>query len=630
MLRVHWVLTVLVLKVLMVLVVLCASLTLQAQTPAAPRDGVISGQVVDAATGRPVGAVVVSISGPGISTNLVPTRSTGAVSVAANPSVPRILTGADGRFMFRDLGSGGFTVTASKGGYADGASGRRRPGGAPQALTLTDVQRSHTAVIRVWKNAAIAGTVLDEAGEPVVGLAVLAMARTLVGGRRRFGHAGATAITDDRGMYRIGNVQPGEYLVMASPPLMSARVSTLLEARASGRGGAGELAALATGALLSGTMGLQVGDAMIGIGRGQATPPPPAGARMQVYPPTFHPAANSPAQAVTIVVASGEERTGVDLQLQPVAAARVSGTVSTPAGPAALATLHLVPEGFDEVDPWAFAPLAGADAGGTFTFPAVTPGQYRLQTTVRPTPSGTNNDVFWTDMPMTIAGADVDGVVVSTHPGLRLAGRFEFEGTNPRPTGPPQRPTLTVPISLERADGPAPVPRGGTSSSQDGFALTGIPGGRYRVRVSNSPAGWMFKSATLNGVDVSETPFDFSRDVSDLVITFTDRWTGVSGVVQGTGADAAVVLVFPTDAQAWTDYGTTSRRLKSARPNAQGRFGLSSLPPGDYFIVAIPDEQSADWIDPKTLDALARLATQISIGDGDHRTIDLRVREVKP
>ena len=617
MLRVPGVLKVLVLGVPGMLGVL------QAQTPAAPRDGVISGQVVDASTGKPVGAVVVSIDGPGIRTNFVPTRSSGTVSLAANPSVPRILTAADGRFMFRDLGSGAFTVTASKGGYADGASGRRRPGGAPQPIALTETQRASTVVIPIWKNAAIAGTVVDEAGEPVVGLAVRAMARTLVGGQRRFGPAGVTAMTDDRGMYRFGNVQPGEYLVMTSPPLMSARISTLAEPRTIGRGSAEALAVL-----LSGNMGLPVGDAIIAIGRGVPTPPPPAGTRMQVYPPTFHPAANAPAQATTIVVASGEERTGVDLQLQPVTAARVSGTASTPAGPAAMATLLLVPDGFNEVDPSAFAPTASADAAGAFTFPAVPPGQYRLQMTARPTPSGTNNELFWTDMPMTITGADVDGVVVVTRPGLRLAGRLEFEGTTPRPTGPPQRPTMTVPIVLERTDGPAPVPRGATSWSQDGFALTGIPGGRYRVRVSNSPAGWMFKSAALNGVDVSEMPFDFSRDVSDLVITFTDRWTGVSGVVQGTGADAAVVLVFPADAQAWTNYGTTSRRLKSTRPNAQGRFGLSSLPPGDYFIVAIPDEQSSDWTDPKTLDALARLATQISIGDGDHRTIDLRVREV--
>ena len=137
----------------------------------------------------------------------------------------------------------------------------------------------------------------------------------------------------------------------------------------------------------------------------------------------------------------------------------------------------------------------------------------------------------------------------------------------------------------------------------------------------------MFKSATLNGVDVSETPLELSRDVTDLAITFTDRWTGLSGVVQGTGAAGATVVVFPADAQTWSQPGSTPRRFKSARADAQGRFGISSLPPGEYFAAAIPDEDAAEWRDPKNLDALARAATRVSIGDGEHRTIDLRVRE---
>jgi hypothetical protein len=73
--------------------------------------------------------------------------------------------------------------------------------------------------------------------------------------------------------------------------------------------------------------------------------------------------------------------------------------------------------------------------------------------------------------------------------------------------------------------------------------------------------------------------------------------------------------------------------LKSTRANARGEFGLSSVPPGDYYVIAVPEEQSADWRDPKSLEALARLATQITIGEGEHRTVDLQVnlqfREVR-
>jgi hypothetical protein len=47
-----------------------------------------------------------------------PTASGGPGGVAVNPTVPRVMTGADGRFMFRDLQPGSFTITAARNGYA--------------------------------------------------------------------------------------------------------------------------------------------------------------------------------------------------------------------------------------------------------------------------------------------------------------------------------------------------------------------------------------------------------------------------------------------------------------------------------------------------------------------------------
>ena len=100
---------------------------------------------------------------------------------------------------------------------------------------------------------------------------------------------------------------------------------------------------------------------------------------------------------------------------------------------------------------------------------------------------------------------------------------------------------MSVPFVLDPADATsAPVPDQLAAISGDGpgFVVTGYRPGRYRVRVPNSPPGWMFKAATLNGVDVSENPFELTRDVTDLVLTFTDRWSGIGGLVQGTGATA--------------------------------------------------------------------------------------------
>jgi hypothetical protein len=357
---------------------------------------------------------------------------------------------------------------------------------------------------------------------------------------------------------------------------------------------------------------------------------------MQIYPTTFHPSALVPAQAASVTIASGEERAGVDVQLQPVPTARVSGLVTSPMGPAGMMPLRLLLQGGDEIPPDLLANMTVTDAVGAFTFPAVPAGQYTLRAagTVR-----TGNELsskggnYWTAMPVTVSETDLDGLVVDLRQMLRISGRAEFQGSNP-----PQLSAvrgMAITLGLESVDGPFGPGFGGGSgaagSTWDGptFTLFGYTGGRYVVRVANSPAGWMFKSATLDGRDVSETPFDFQHDVSDLVITFTDRWSGISGSVQGAAADGASVVVFPIDAQSWTNYGSNPRRLKSARATAQGRFGISSLPPGDYYAVAIPEEQAADWRDPKMLEELARVATRVSIGEGEHKTIDLSIKEVR-
>lgn len=576
-----------------------------AQTPApVERVGAIAGRVVDASTGRPVSAALVSITG------------TGQITSGPNAS-PRLLTGTDGRFVFSQLPAPGrFNISASKGGYAGGAYGMQRPNGTSQSIELSTTQKTADITIPVWKHGAITGTVTDEAGEPVVGVQVRAAMRR-AGAARQFGGAVAAGMTDDRGMYRLGSLLPGDYIVVASLPGVSAPAGIFADVARSGRS-TGELAGLVAGQSLQ---GVRVGDALYGPARGMVTPPPPVGTRMQIYPPTFHPAAMNPAHATVVSVGSGEERASIDLHLTPVPTLRVSGTLIGPAGPAAMVPLRLLPSGGELIPPEALGAIGVTDASGSFVFPAVVPGNYVLKNEVRESAAS-----GWVALPVAVTGDDVDGVVATLQPGLRITARTQFEGNAPPPAPAPSR---TLPFSLEPEDGSPTVSLSAPGVSAAVITIVGYSPGRYRVRVANSPAGWMFKAAMLDGVDVSLTPFDFTRDIPDLTLVFTDRWSGVSGVVQGTRADRAAVILFPTDARAWINAGPSPRRLRSVRVDAQGRFGINSVPPGDYYVVAIPDQQSGDWREPSMLEALARMATQVSIAEGEHKMLDLQLREAR-
>ena len=120
----------------------------------------------------------------------------------------RLLTDSDGRFAFDDLPPGEFNVTATLSGYATGAHGRQRPSGVSVPIALADGQRVADLVIPLWPHAALAGTVVDDAGEPVIGVAVHAYRRSIAGGRWQFSLA-ASDTTDDRGEFRIGSLEPG-------------------------------------------------------------------------------------------------------------------------------------------------------------------------------------------------------------------------------------------------------------------------------------------------------------------------------------------------------------------------------------------------------------------------------------
>src|SRR5262245_39615924 len=180
------------------------------QTPYV-RTGIIVGRVIDADTGKPVAGAAVTLNG-GMVVPQVVTRGANGNNIVTPPPLPtRYLTDSEGRFAFRDLTRGGYSINANKSGYSDGAIGRMRPNGPGQTIQLLDNQRIGDITIRVFKFASIGGTITDNRGEPVVNQQVRAYRRTLVAGRRMLSTSGPTTNTDDRGQYRFGNLTPGEY-----------------------------------------------------------------------------------------------------------------------------------------------------------------------------------------------------------------------------------------------------------------------------------------------------------------------------------------------------------------------------------------------------------------------------------
>jgi hypothetical protein len=153
------------------------------------------------------------------------------------------------------------------------------------------------------------------------------------------------------------------------------------------------------------------------------------------------------------------------------------------------------------------------------------------------------------------------------------------------------------------------------------------------VRVGGTPAGWTLRSVISEGRDISDTPLDLgAADVGNVVITFTDRPTKLTGSVRGAGGNAdpdALVVIFPADNSAWTGFGLNPRRMRSTRAAKSGAYTFSGLPPGEYIVAAMKDEAIGSWQHPEMLDALSRIGTSVRLLEGDTRTQDLKTGVVR-
>lgn len=166
-----------------------------------------------------------------------------------------------------------------------------------------------------------------------------------------------------------------------------------------------------------------------------------------------------------------------------------------------------------------------------------------------------------------------------------------------------------------------------TVDSTGRFTFPGVLPGTYRVSVSGQPSNWMAKSAVFGGRDALDLMLDVKpgEDQSG-VITLTTRSAALSGKIQdstGQPTSAYTIVLFAADTRFWVPQ---SRRIQATRPATDGRFSFSNLPAGDYRLVAITDAEPGQWFDPAFLRELAGSALSITIGDGEQRVQDIRVK----
>jgi len=616
--------------------------------PARPTDsrppvGLIVGRVVDASTNRPIARAIVTLVAPQAATGDVPVN----LSAPLPANVPRVYTDAEGRFLFRNLAAGAYTFLASGQGYLDGGYGQRRIGGPTQPFALAENQRVGDVTIRLWKEAGLSGHVTDDTGAPVPDIWVTALPRARLS-ERGPGTVSRTnttsgALTDDRGAYRIAGLPPGEYVAVVPSRMIqwpaawaSLDAQALQQVRSTGISGiTANATALRVGdvALQTSSEGSYGGSNMLAAILPTTIRPD---GRLFGYAQTFHPSTTSASGASVIALASGDARTGVDIQVRPMALTRVSGTLVGPTGPLAGAGVHIVPAfaANQMLERTHETAVSTTDAKGAFTFLGIPPGSYVLKAWTLPVVLVIGRDAMpadttlWSEVSVTVGNTPVTDLTVTLRPGLTLSGRIVFDGTAPQPN--PAQAQSTLSVAFEPIWPLAFTNRLGVRANANGeFTTQGLPRGTYVPVLPNQfgQRGWYFESATLNGRDLFVEPIVLdSENISGIEIRFGDRRTELSGTVtdaSGKPDQAATVVIFPADSRKWIEHGLSPIAARTTSVSQTGAYALA-MRPGEFLAAAVSDDVLANWPNASTIEALARTATRVTIARGQTARVDLK------
>jgi hypothetical protein len=480
------------------------------------------------------------------------------------------LTDLEGRFELAQVPPGRYRLVAEKRSHLTLEYGQRHAREPGKPIDLSNGQTIEGVDLVLPSGGVIAGTVVDDLGEPVEGATLTVLQREFVQGERRLVPLADRVLPNDLGRYRIYRLPPGTYYVGAMPLRSNASVDD-------------------------------------GVS----------------FAPTYYPSTADIAQAEPIVLKVGQQRLNVDLVLMAARPSRVSGVVVNSLGqPVANAAVTSWQSIADSSYTSSTGPRATTRADGRFTLSNMRPGLHTLGVDATNPQTGETEHARMT---VNVAGADVDAVVLATIANVGATGRIRLV-----PGLMDKFPSSELTVRAYAADAMS-VTTAAANQPDWGFALRGIaPGRARRFGITNLPSGWSVAAVSCAGRDITDTGIDIAanQNLGGIEIWLTNTATELTGVVTDAGGQKTTdctVVVFSEDATRWV-WG--SRSVRAERPDQNGRVIVRDLRPGGYFAIALDYLQEGDEYDPEVLRALQTSATRFTLKDGEKKSLELRIANV--
>lgn len=524
----------------------------QSQTPAKPAANptTISGQKPQATPTPPTG----TIKGRLVADDGQPLTNANVMvqSLTPTPTAKPTLVDAEGRFVFDDLPAASYILIGTAPGYIDQSMALGDPSHWPRHLIGSNVR------VTMIRGGVITGLVTNAKGEPVVGVPVHAALQSAEVSIANFFTGGGISETDDRGIYRIYGLLPGQYTVHAG-------------------------------------------------GNGQFGTFTPSGFDMDV--PSYYPSATRDT-AVPVSVRSGDETSGIDIKYKGLEGHSISGVVLGDVEVGQLSgaiTIFLSHANSTSVLSLGIA--AVADPKRSFSFNGIADGEYDLMANYAA--SQTDGAVVGMKR-VTVRGGDVTGVELRLAPLASVTGIITLDPIKPEDKCDKRGSQVSETISALSLDVPkksgsqsmiAMLAGGlGTLNEKGEFAMRNLEAGRYRLEIKLPTESWY-----VSAIKLPDTAAPAPQPAQPAAANpNSNAWQGVvtikpgekvSGVSITVGQDAAG-LRGRLETDAAIREGTRVHLVPVEREQANnvlrysetivksdGSFAFTNIAPGRYFIL---------------------------------------------